>query len=135
LIITFATTEEVNSSRLHRTNLRVVRETRLYNRTTYLEMHEALRRTSVGILTLFNLRLMSEYVTQCGQLENLDRDGSLFLHPKDCHRWYMLNANYETLVQLAVPDSSVVGCFREESAYAPYMDVLANAAGPKVGGS
>jgi hypothetical protein len=54
LIITFATTEEVNSSRLHRTNLRVVRETRLYNRTTYLEMHEALRRTSVGILTLFN---------------------------------------------------------------------------------
>ncbi|KAJ7037309.1 hypothetical protein C8F04DRAFT_1331776 [Mycena alexandri] len=96
-----------------RTNVRIVRETRLYNRTTYLAMHEELRRTS------------------CGQLENLDHEDNLFLQPKDCHRWYMLNANYETLVQLAVPDSSAVGGFREESAYAPYMDVLANAAGPK----
>ncbi|KAJ7715325.1 hypothetical protein B0H16DRAFT_507734 [Mycena metata] len=96
-----------------RTNLRILRETRLYNRTAYLVMHEELRRTS------------------CGQLEKLDHEGNLFLHPEDCHRWYMMNANYETLVQLAVPDSSAVGGFREESAYAPYMDVLANAAGPK----
>lgn len=49
-----------------------------------------------------------------------------------CRRWYLRNANYETLVQLGVPDSEVEGGFRAESAYAPYMDVLASAVGPKV---
>ncbi|KAJ6592108.1 hypothetical protein DFH09DRAFT_1306022 [Mycena vulgaris] len=91
-----------------RTNLRIVRESRLYNRTAFLEMHEMLRRSS------------------CGQLQ--DRG-----HPmlSRCRRWYLRNANYETLVQLAVPDSKAEGGFREESAYAPYMDVLASAVGPK----
>ncbi|KAJ7348554.1 hypothetical protein DFH08DRAFT_808284 [Mycena albidolilacea] len=40
-------------------------------------------------------------------------------------------AERETLVQLAVPDSKVEGGFCAESAYAPYMDVLASAVGPK----
>jgi hypothetical protein len=33
---------------MHRTNLRIVRESRLYNRTAFLEMHEKLRRSSVS---------------------------------------------------------------------------------------
>jgi hypothetical protein len=35
-------------------------------------------------------------------------------------------------MQLAVPDAEAEGGFHEESAYAPYIDVLRSAVGPKV---
>jgi hypothetical protein len=36
------------------------------------------------------------------------------------------------MIQLAVPNEEAEGGFREESAYAPYIDVLSSAVGPKV---
>jgi hypothetical protein len=53
-----------------------------------------------------------------------------------CNKAYLHNINHETMLQLLVPnsDSTVEGGdgFREESAYAPYMNVLPHAIGPKV---
>ncbi|KAJ7289848.1 hypothetical protein C8J57DRAFT_434998 [Mycena rebaudengoi] len=70
-------------------------------------MHENLRRSS------------------CGQLR---RDG--YLLSEDCHKSFRSNGNWETMVRLAVPDPESENGFREELAYAPYMDVLRHAAGP-----
>ncbi|KAJ7119311.1 hypothetical protein C8R43DRAFT_1077079 [Mycena crocata] len=93
-----------------RTHLRIVRESRLYNKTAFQEKHEKLRKSS------------------CGQLRDDTRG---FPQLRYCRRWYMTHANYETLVQLIVPDLAAEGGLREESVYAPYMDVLASAVGPK----
>ncbi|KAJ7112480.1 hypothetical protein C8R44DRAFT_984989 [Mycena epipterygia] len=92
-----------------RTHLRVVRESRLFRRDAYLDMHEGLRNTS------------------CGQ----HRPDGQPAQWKFCQKGYMWNGNWETMVNLEVPDPEAEGGFREESAYAPYMDVLRNAAGPK----
>jgi hypothetical protein len=53
-------------------------------------------------------------------------------HLQFCHKSYLWNGNWEVLLNLAVPDAEAEGRFRKEYAYAPYMDVLHNVAGPKV---
>ncbi|KAJ6587711.1 hypothetical protein B0H10DRAFT_2233966 [Mycena sp. CBHHK59/15] len=91
-----------------RTQIRVVRESRLFRRDVYLKMHEVLRKTS------------------CGQ-----RREDTTPHLRFCRRSYHRNGNWETMLQLKVPDEDADGGSRSESAYAPYMDVFQNAAGPK----
>ncbi|KAJ7028319.1 hypothetical protein C8F04DRAFT_1119685 [Mycena alexandri] len=90
-----------------RTHLRIVRETRLFRRDLYLHRHDNMRNISCR-------KSMEEPP-----------------HLNFCRRLYLFNGNWETMVQLAVPDPDADGGFREESAYAPFMDVLHNAAGPK----
>ncbi|KAJ7138370.1 hypothetical protein C8R44DRAFT_848186 [Mycena epipterygia] len=94
-----------------RTHLRVARESRLFRRDAFLDKHEYLQKVS------------------CGQMRANGVPG-----PVDrnlCWKKYLRNGNWETMVQLMVPDSEAVGGFREEIAYTPYMDVLRSAAGPK----
>ncbi|KAJ7800605.1 hypothetical protein B0H13DRAFT_1932551 [Mycena leptocephala] len=96
-----------------RTHLRVVRESRLFIRSVYQNKHDMLRRFS------------------CGQTrEGLKGGGAAY-----CNKAYLYNINHETMLQLLVPDpdSAVEGGdgLREESAYAPYMNVLPHAIGPK----
>ncbi|KAJ7922286.1 hypothetical protein B0H13DRAFT_2411001 [Mycena leptocephala] len=96
-----------------RTHLRVVRESRLFIRSVYQIRHDTLRRFS------------------CGQtVKGLDGGAAAY-----CNKAYLHNINHETMLQLLVPnsDSTVEGGdgFREESAYAPYMNVLPHAIGPK----
>ncbi|KAJ6477973.1 hypothetical protein DFH09DRAFT_1215840 [Mycena vulgaris] len=87
-----------------RTHLRVVRESRLFRRDAYLRMHKQLRDISCG-------RVFPQL------------QGS---RTRFCRKSYAANVNWESMVRLAVPE--VEGGFREESAYAPYMDVFWNAA-------
>ncbi|KAJ7138375.1 hypothetical protein C8R44DRAFT_848188 [Mycena epipterygia] len=93
-----------------RTHLHVARESRLFRRDAFLDKHEYLRKVS------------------CGQMR------ASVPGPVDrnlCWKKYLRNGNWETMVQLMVPDSEAAGGFREENAYTPYMDVLRSAAGPK----
>ncbi|KAJ7444442.1 hypothetical protein FB451DRAFT_1413130 [Mycena latifolia] len=82
-----------------RTHLRVVRESRLFRRDAFLRRHDDLRNTS------------------CRQQPPDGREP----HLNFCCKSYLRNGNWETMVQLAVPDPEADGGFREESAYAPYM--------------
>ncbi|KAJ6535219.1 hypothetical protein DFH09DRAFT_1043227 [Mycena vulgaris] len=91
------------------TQLRIVRESRLFRRDGYLGMHDHLRNVS------------------CGQHHPDGRAP----HLDYCRRSYYRNGNWETMLQLAVPDPEAEEGFRDEFAYAPYMDVLHIAAGPK----
>ncbi|KAJ7766159.1 hypothetical protein B0H16DRAFT_1523238 [Mycena metata] len=90
-----------------RTHLRIVRETRLFRRDLYLQRHENMRNISCR--------------------KSIDEPP----HLNYCRRLYRFNGNWETMLQLAVPDPDAEGGFREESAYAPFMDVLHSAPGPK----
>ncbi|KAF8142642.1 hypothetical protein K438DRAFT_1784531 [Mycena galopus ATCC 62051] len=101
---------EVHPHIITRTQLRVVRESRLFRRDMYLAKHELLRNRS------------------CGQLRD---DGTPTFNHCQRERSYHSNVNWETMLQLAMPDPDANGGFREESAYAPFMDVLPTAAGPK----
>ncbi|KAJ7505989.1 hypothetical protein B0H11DRAFT_326911 [Mycena galericulata] len=94
-----------------RTHLRVVRESRLFRRDAYLAKHERLREDSCG---------------QRGADGNAS-EPNLNL----CAKGYEWNGNWETMLQLAIPDPDAAGGFREESAYAPYMDILWNPPSPK----
>ncbi|KAJ7840827.1 hypothetical protein B0H14DRAFT_3869376 [Mycena olivaceomarginata] len=87
-----------------RTQLRVVRESRLFRRDVYLQRHEEFNHSACEIVR------------------------EVPLHLNRCRRLYLHSGNWETMVQLLVPDPDVEGGFREESAYAPYMDVLPHAA-------
>ncbi|KAF7295452.1 hypothetical protein MIND_01085000 [Mycena indigotica] len=88
-----------------RTQLRLIRQTRIFNATAYNISHQQLRRTS------------------CGQ-------GFGFQEPvfSLCNRQYSSNGNLETLLELDVPEEGRAGI---RWAYAPYLDTKAEAAGPK----
>ncbi|KAJ7150717.1 hypothetical protein C8R46DRAFT_497288 [Mycena filopes] len=90
-----------------RTHLRIVRETRLFRRDMYLKRHDNMRDISCR--------------------KSMEEEPHLHY----CRRMYVFNGNWETMLQLAVPDADAEGGFRKESAYAPFMDVLHNSAGPK----
>ncbi|KAK7038487.1 hypothetical protein R3P38DRAFT_3262867 [Favolaschia claudopus] len=99
-----------------RTHLRVVREHRIFHLDRFTQMQERLRNISCGALR---------------------PDHRISLN--HCHKSFGRNGNWEVLLKLAVPDDDSdsntegegKGGFHEESAYAPYMDVLHDVAGPK----
>ncbi|KAJ7150681.1 hypothetical protein C8R46DRAFT_496858 [Mycena filopes] len=102
--------EEVRQTHPHvvtRTHLRIIRETRLFRRELYLSRHEHMRSISCR--------------------KSMEAPP----HLDYCTRMYLYNGNWETMLHLAVPDPEAVGGFRQESAYAPFMDAFAGAAGPK----
>ncbi|KAF7344378.1 hypothetical protein MSAN_01918800 [Mycena sanguinolenta] len=89
-----------------RTQIRVVDETHIFNRKLYNKEHNKLRATS------------------CGQ--GKDKQPELNL----CHRTYKANGNWETRLQLQVPDKET-GEPGTEWAYAPYISHAAFSAGPQ----
>ncbi|KAJ7247760.1 hypothetical protein C8J57DRAFT_1358921 [Mycena rebaudengoi] len=89
-----------------RTQIRVVDETQIFNRKLYNREHYKLRSTS------------------CGQ----ERYGYSVLNL--CDRTYTKNGNWETRLELKVPDE-VTGEPLTEWAYAPYIGYAASSAGPK----
>ncbi|CAK5263810.1 unnamed protein product [Mycena citricolor] len=92
-----------------RTHLRMVRETRLFNASLYTGLHESLQSTA------------------CGHYPESEA-----WHVTRCHeRRYIHNVNYETRLWFAVPSGDGNETTREESAYAPFMDVLQSSAGPR----
>ncbi|KAJ6528675.1 hypothetical protein DFH09DRAFT_1413491 [Mycena vulgaris] len=108
-VVTPAGWTRAHTSIMLSTQLRIVRESRLFRRDGYLGMHDHLRNVS------------------CGQHHPDGRAP----HLNYCRRSYYRNGNWETMLQLAVPDLEAEGELRDEFAYAPYMDVLPIAAGPK----
>ncbi|KAF8205408.1 hypothetical protein K438DRAFT_1932226 [Mycena galopus ATCC 62051] len=89
-----------------RTQIRVVDETHVFNRKLYNKEHNKLRSTS------------------CGQ--GRDKKANLTL----CHRTYQANGNWETRLELQVPDEKT-GELHTEWAYAPYLGYAKASAGPK----
>ncbi|KAJ7119609.1 hypothetical protein C8R44DRAFT_788507 [Mycena epipterygia] len=89
-----------------RTQIRVVDETHIFNRKAYNKEHNKLRTTS------------------CGQGLNAMPDNNL------CHRLYYSNGNWETRLELRIPDE-VTGELRTEWAYAPYIGHAEFSSGPK----
>ncbi|KAJ7461486.1 hypothetical protein FB451DRAFT_484173 [Mycena latifolia] len=87
-----------------RTQLRIVRETRLFNAKAYNEVRDQIK------------------VRSCGQ-------GIPGIRPnlRMCRRTYKSNGNFETVLELEVPKETGV---ETQWAYAPYLDTKAHAAGP-----
>ncbi|KAJ7302358.1 hypothetical protein DFH08DRAFT_74267 [Mycena albidolilacea] len=91
---------------LTRTHIRVVDETHIFNRKAYNRKHKKLKAVS------------------CGQGHNSKPDHSL------CSRTYLENGNFETRLELQIPDEQT-GDLRTEWAYAPYIGSSGFSAGPK----
>ncbi|KAJ7481228.1 hypothetical protein B0H11DRAFT_2024732 [Mycena galericulata] len=87
-----------------RTQLRIVRETRLFNAKAYNEVRDEIKRHS------------------CGQ-----GIPGIKPHLRMCRRTYKSNGNFETRLELEVPKESGV---ETQWAYAPYLDTKAHSAGP-----
>ncbi|KAF7338002.1 hypothetical protein MVEN_02024100 [Mycena venus] len=87
-----------------RTQLRIVRETSLFNATAYNVIRNEIK------------------VHSCGQ-------GIPGIKPnlKMCRRTYKSNGNFETLLELEIPTESGV---EKQWAYAPYLDTKEHAVGP-----
>ncbi|KAJ7666901.1 hypothetical protein DFH06DRAFT_1185007 [Mycena polygramma] len=89
-----------------RTQIRVVDEVHILNRKAYNKEHNKLKLTS------------------CGQERNAVPDYNL------CHRRYITNGNWETRLELQVPNEGT-GHLQTEWAYAPYVGYGWFSAGPK----
>ncbi|KAJ7632960.1 hypothetical protein FB45DRAFT_519412 [Roridomyces roridus] len=87
-----------------RTQLRVVRETRLFDAKAYNAVRDEIKRHS------------------CGQ-----GIPGIKPHLRMCRRTYKSNGNFETRLELEVPTESG---FETQWAYAPYLDTKAHSAGP-----
>ncbi|KAJ7256515.1 hypothetical protein B0H12DRAFT_1112424 [Mycena haematopus] len=87
-----------------RTQLRIVRETNLFDGAAYKAMRDEIKMNS------------------CGQ-----EFPSLKPNLRWCHRTYKSIGNFETLLELEVPTESGV---ETQWAYAPYLDTKEHAAGP-----
>ncbi|KAJ7471940.1 hypothetical protein FB451DRAFT_1251471 [Mycena latifolia] len=89
-----------------RTQIRIVDEVHIFNRKAYNKEHNKLKSVS------------------CGQGMNANPDHHL------CHRTYLENGNWETRLELRVPDKAT-GELRTEWAYAPYINYGSFSSGPK----
>ncbi|KAJ7074566.1 hypothetical protein C8F01DRAFT_29818 [Mycena amicta] len=84
-----------------RTQIRIVDETHIFNRKAFNKEHNKLKAKS------------------CGQNMGTVSDYSL------CHRAYMMNGNWETRLEMQMPNN------RTEWAYAPYLGYADFSSGPK----
>ncbi|KAJ6632547.1 hypothetical protein B0H10DRAFT_1977759 [Mycena sp. CBHHK59/15] len=91
---------------LTRTQIRAVDEVHIFNRKAYNKEHLQLKSSS------------------CGQSAHTTPDNNL------CQRSYITNGNWETRVELQIPDNKT-GEPRTEWAYAPYIGHGAFSSGPK----
>ncbi|KAJ7471932.1 hypothetical protein FB451DRAFT_1134760 [Mycena latifolia] len=89
-----------------RTQIRIVDEVHIFNRKAYNKEHNKLRTTS------------------CGQIVKLKPQHNF------CSRSYTKNGNWETRLELQIPDENT-GELRTEWAYAPYLGHTAFSSGTK----